>query len=337
MLTTGDHAENLKRMFVAFLLATMFLAPASIALAAGTPATTEITNQATGHYTDAYSNSFTATSNSTTVTVTAVYSVSVTTPADSSGGTNTVVYYPYTVTNTGNAANTFALSAASGAGGNTWDVALYFDANGDGVHDAGETTVTSSTGSLAADGTYKFFVAVSIPAGVANGQTDVTNLTVTGSGDAGAGDDAADSVTTTANAPTLTITKDVRNVTTAGAFASTASAKPTETLEYRLTVTNGGSIAATGLYVTDPDNAYTTYAANSMYIGSNGTAFDGAGNTQQDDDASGGTPCAADACGHSSSSGGNLTFYLGTGATESAGGSLAASGTVYVYFRTTVD
>lgn len=337
MSTNGKHAESMRAMFVVLLFATLFFLPASTTQAAGTASGTSITNQATGHYTDAFSNSFTATSNSTTVTVTSVFSVTVTSPADASGGTNTVVYYPYTVTNTGNAANTFALSAASGAGGNTWSVALYLDANGDGVHDAGETTVTSSTGSLAADATYKFFVAVTIPAAVANGQTDVSTLTVAGSEDGGTGDDATDSVTTTANAPTLSIVKDVRNVTTAGAFAGTASAKPTETLEYRLTVSNGGSIAATALYVTDPDNAYTTYVANSMYIGSNGTTYNGAGNTLQDDDASGGTPCAADACGHSSSSGGNLTFYLGTGATEGAGGSLSAAGTVYVYFRTTVD
>jgi len=333
---TGMHAETARRWIFAVPILALSLWAAT-AQAAGTPSGTSITNQATGHYTDAFSNSFTANSNSTTVTVTDVFSVSVSTPSDSSGGTNTVVYYPYTVTNTGNASNTFALSAASGAGGNTWTATLYFDANGDGVHDAGETTVTATTGALAADATYKFFVAVTIPAGVANGQTDVTNLTVTGSGDAGAGDDTADSVTTTANAPTLSIVKDVRNVTTAGSFASTASAKPTETLEYRLTVTNGGSIAATGLYVTDPDNAYTTYVANSMYIGSNATTYNGAGNTLQDDDATGGSACATDACGHSSSSSGNLTFYLGTGATEAAGGSLAASGTVYVYFRTTVD
>ena len=336
MPNTGTHAKHWMRLFVAGLLAALLL-PATTAQAAGTPYNTSITNQASATYKDSSSNDFSATSNTTTVTVTAVYTVTVTSPADSSGNTPSVVYYPYTVTNTGNNTNTFALAAASGAGGNTWTAALYFDANGDGVHDAGETTVTATTGALAADATYKFFVAVTIPASVANGQTDVTTLTVTGDGDAGAGDDTTDSVTTTVTAPALTITKAVRNVTLAGSFDTTASAAPTQVLEYRLTVTNGGSISADNVTLTDADNAYTTFVAGSMYIGSNGTTA--TSNTLQDDDASGGSACASDACGHSSVSGGTVTAYLGTGATESAAvaRSFAAGSTVYVYFQVTVD
>jgi uncharacterized repeat protein (TIGR01451 family) len=331
-----SHAELAMCRFIVTLLAASLL-PVAAAHAAGTPYNTSITNQATATYKDSSANSFEATSNSTTVTVTAVYTVSVTAPPDASGNTNTVVYYPYTVTNTGNNTNTFALSAASGAGGNTWAVALYHDDDGDGVHDAGETTVTSSTGALAADATYRFFVAVTIPAAVANGQTDVTVLTVAGSGDAGTGDDATDSVTTTALAPALTVAKAVRNVTLGGSFDTTASAAPTQVLEYRITVTNAGSISADNVTLTDADGAYTTYVPNSMYIGGNGTAA--ASNTLQDDDASGGTACASDACGHSSVSGGTVTAYLGTGATESASDArtFAAGSTVYVYFRVTVD
>ncbi len=331
-----SHADLPMCRFIVALLAA-FLLPAATAHAAGTPYNTSITNQATASYKDSSANSFEATSNATTVTVTAVYTVSVTAPSDASGNTNTVVYYPYTVTNTGNNTNTFALSAASGAGGNTWAAALYYDANGDGVHDAGETTVTDSTGALAADATYKFFVAVTIPAAVASGQTDVTTLTVTGSGDAGAGDDTTDSVTTTALAPALTITKAVRNVTLGGTFDATASAAPAQVLEYRITVANGGSISADNVTLTDADNAYTTYVAGSMYIGANGSTA--TSNTLQDDDASGGTACASDACGHSSVSGGTVTAYLGTGATESASDArtFAAGSTVYVYFQVTVD
>ncbi len=148
------------------------------------------------------------------MTVTAVYTVTVSAPADASGNTPSVVYYPYTVTNTGNNTNTFALAAASGGGGNTWTATLYFDANGDGVHDAGETTVTATTGATRGGCDLQILRApVTIPASVANGQTDVTTLTVTGAGDAGAGDDTTDSVTTTVTAPALTITKAVRNVT----------------------------------------------------------------------------------------------------------------------------
>lgn len=322
----------------------VLIASAGIARAAGTAAGTNITNQASATYTDASSNSFTANSNTVTTTVNSVYSVSVNSPADQSGNSNTTVYYAYTVTNTSNNSDTFALGAASGAGGNSWTATLYAD-NGagggtanDGIHQAGETTVTASTGALAADATYKFFVAVTIPADTADAQTDDTVLTVTGSGDAGAGDDTSDTVTTTSQAPALSITKAVRNVTAAGAFDTTATADPNDTLEYRLTVTNGGTVTATSVELTDNDNAYTTYTAASIWAGSNGTTYNGAGNTNMDDNNTGAETCAVDACAQASVDGsGNLSAFIGNGATEVAGGSLAASSTVYIYFRVTVD
>jgi uncharacterized repeat protein (TIGR01451 family) len=332
----GNHAGKLLCLLLA-ATAAGFFAPASPARAA-TPAGPSLTNQASATYSDANSNSFSASSNTTTVTVTSVYSVAVTSPSDSAGGSNTVVYYPYTVTNNGNADATFTLTAATDPTlPNSWSVALYFDDDGDGVHDSGETTVTSSTGSLAPAGTYKCFVAVTIPVNTANAQTDGTVLSVTGTGSASAAT-ASDEVVTTAQAPAVTIVKAVRNVTAGGSFGETATAIPTNVLEYRLTVANGGSATATAVVLTDADNAYTTYVAGSMYIGSNGTTYNGSGNTLQDDDASGGTACSADACGHANAAaGGPVTAYLGTGATETAGGAIATGGTVYVYFRVTVD
>ena len=217
---------------VVFAVAAVF---PGVAAAVGTPAGTAITNQATVTYTDASANNFSATSNTTTVTVLPVYSVAVTAPADQSVPSNTAAYYAYTLTNTGNASNTFNLSALSAPPG--WGVVLYADdgAGGgianDGVHQAGETTVVASTGALAADATYRFFMAVTVPAGTANGTTDTTTLTVVGTGDAGAGDDTSDAVTTTAQAPALTLAKDVRNVTAGGAFGAAANATPTQILE----------------------------------------------------------------------------------------------------------
>ncbi len=310
---------------------------------ANTPGGTGITNQASATYADVNSNSYSANSNTVTTTVNSVYAVSVNTPTDQSGPSNTVVYYAYTVTNTGNETNTYALAAASGAGGNTWTVTLYADdgAGGgtpnDGVRQAGETNVTSSTGAIVAAATYQFFAAVTIPTGTANGQTDDTDLTVTGSGDAGGGDDTSDTVTTTAQAPALSITKNVRNVTAAGSFATTATADPTDTLEYRMTVNNSGAITATSVVLSDNDNAYTTYTASSIWIGSNATTFNGTGNTNMTDATSGDSVCGVEECGAANATGGDITAYLGNGATESAGGSLDAASTVYVYFRVVVD
>ena len=328
--------------FTVLILASLILVR-NLANASGTPSGATIQNTANATYEDSNSNSYNAASHTTTVTVPSVYSVSVNSPSDQGGGSNTVVYYAYTVTNTSNDTNTFALSGASGAGGNTWTVALYADdgAGGgtanDGIHQAGETNVTASTGALAADATYKFFVAVTIPAATPNGQTDDTDLTVTGSGDAGAGDDTSDTVTTTAGAPSVGLTKNVRNVTDAGGFAATADADPGDTLEYRITVTNGGSVQATVVVLTDNDHANTTYVSESIKIGSNTTC---ASNTAADDDSSqeGGETCAADACGQANADGsGNITAYLGNTADESTGGTLAVSSTVYVCFQVTVD
>ena len=323
-------------LIFSIMILTALLAVPYTVDATGTPGGTAIQNQASSTYTDANSNSYSANSNTVTTTVNSVYSVSVNAPANQSGGSNTVVYYAYTVTNTSNASNTFALGGASGSGGNTWTVTLYVDDNSDGVHQSGETTVTSSTGALAADATYKLFAAVTIPANTANGQTDDSVLTVTGSGDAGAGDDTSDTVTTTAQAPALSITKNVRNVTDAGSFDTTATADPGDTLEYRIQVTNGGAIAATSVVLTDSDNANTTYTSESIKIGSSSTC---ASNTARDDDNTqeGGETCSADDCGQGKAVSGSITAYLGNGADETTGGSLAVSSSVYVCFQVTVD
>ncbi len=331
------------RLIVQVLAYTLCLvAGASYLHAAGTPAGTTITNTATISWSDASSNNYSQNA-SVSVTVNPVYTVSVNTPVDQSGNSNTTVYYAYTVTNTGNANNTFALSAASGAGGNTWTATLYADdgAGGgtanDGIHQAGETTVINSTGVLAADATYKFFVAVAIPLGTINGQTDDTVLTVTGSGDAGSGDDTSDTVTTSANAPVLTIAKEVRNVTTGGAFGAGAAANPGHILEYRFSITNSGPVQATSVVLTDPLNANLTYATNSIWIGSS-NAGSAAPNLQKTDAAAGDPVCAIDACGAGNYNGGTttITAYLGNTATEASGGTLNSASTVYIFFRATV-
>ena len=318
---------------------------AGVAMAA-TPSGTEIKNTATVNYTDVSLNSFSAVSNETTVTVTSVFGVSLDpVPVNQAVPSNTVAYYSYILTNTGNDNNTFALSALSGAGVPSWTVALYADdgagAGGvanDGIHQTGETNVTPSTGLLAGDGTYRFFLAVTVPASTPSGTTDNSVLTVTGA-DSGGADDTTHSVITTAQAPAMSVVKNVRNVSDNGSFAIIADAAPLQILEYQIAVTNNGTIDATSVVLTDLDQANTTYVANSIWIGSNG-ADSGAPNLNRDDNAimdGGEVACGSDACGHANASGGNITAYLGTGATELIGGSLTVNSTVYVYFQVTVD
>lgn len=307
------HGETGRTMKSLILTAVVFAAIAAVfpraAAALGTPAGTAITNQATATYQDAAANSFTAVSNTTTVTVLPVYSVAITNPANQSVPSNSTAYYAYTLTNTGNATNTFTLSALSAPP--NWAVTLYADdgAGGgvanDGIHQAGETTVIATTGALAADATSRFFMAVAVPVGTANGTTDVTTLTVTGTGDPGAGDDTSHAVTTTARAPALTVVKEVRNVTTAGAFGAAANATPAQTLEYRVTATNGGSVAATSVILSDPLNANTGFIVGSAVfnVGTSGLTMateysNDSGTTWVYGPASGGcaAPAGADYC-----------------------------------------
>lgn len=319
------------------------LLSAGTAHAVGTASGTTISNTASIAYQDASANSYAGVSNTVDVTVSSVFTVSVTCTANMNANSNSTAYYDCTLTNSGNAPNTFALSAASVPG---WTTALYADdgAGGgtlnDGIHQAGETTVTVSTGAIIADATYKFFVAATVPANTVNGTTSVATLTVVGSGDAGVGDDTSVARTTTAQAPALSVAKKVRNVTAAGAFlASGVTAKPTETLEYQLLITNGGAIQANNTVLQDVLNANVTYVAGSLWIGADGTANNGGTNANKNDAAAGDAVCAIEACGAANYNGGakKVSFYLGNTANETTGGILNPAAAVYVYYRVTVN
>ena len=238
---------------VAVVLAAALAVP-GISLAA-TPAGTNITNQATATWTDTNNNPYTQLSNTTTVTVISVYGILLNSPADQTGVPLDNVSYGYTIQNTGNATDNYALAAASVPG--TWTANMYVDSNQDGIHQGGEPAVSSPITINAGDNAY-IVVVVTIPAGTSDGAFADTTLTVTGSG-GGAEDDASDVVRTTCQSPVLGVVKNVRNVTTAGPFDNTATAAPNQELEYRITVTNSGSSQASNLVLSDPLDVNTGY------------------------------------------------------------------------------
>jgi len=253
-------------------LAVLFLAPL-LAGAVGTPAGTSISNQATATYQDAQSNNFTQVSNTTTVTVISVWGVAITAPADNNAYINTTVYYPYTLTNTGNDNNSFGLSGSSS---NTWTVALLLDTNGDGIHDAGENTTTSTTGTLAPDAKYYFFMAVTVPNdnSIASGTTHVATLNVDGA-NGGTGDNATDNVITTIVRPTLTVQKEVQ-LYPSGGWNTTITAAPDNVVEYRVTVTNNGSVNAANVVLSDPIDVNTGYQIGSAAFTAGSSGLTGA-------------------------------------------------------------
>jgi len=242
-------------------------------------------------------------------------------PPDGSGAPGSVVNYPYTLTNVGNASNSFTLSAASTTG---WPGALYADDGagggiaGDGVRQAGETSSGASTGVLAPGESYRFFLAVTVPPGSADGAHDDARVSAVGAGASG-----SDQVTTSAVAAALSVAESVRNISRGGAFASATDALPGDTLEYRMAVSNAGSAPAAPVTVTSALPASTASVPGSFWVGTSEGGDGGA--------------CPAAQCGWVRETGAGIVAHLGAGATEAAGGNLPPGMTLYLYFRVLVQ
>jgi len=248
--------------------------------------------------------------------------VTVSAPPDGSGAPGTAVNYPYTVTNVGNAGNSFTLSVPGPA---DWGSEIYADdgAGGgiarDNLRQPGETTRVNSTGLLAPGASFRFFVEVTIPPGSANGARADTSISVSGA----EGASGADKVTTSAITASISVAESVRNLTQGGVFAPSASALPGDTLEYRMAVTNAGSAPASSVGIRSAVPASTACLPASLWIGTSATGA--------------GSACAAAQCGWVRESGGSIVAHLGEGVTEAAGGSLPSGTTLYVYFRVQVE
>jgi len=252
--------------FGAPLLLALILA-AAVALPAhaqGTAAGTVIGNTATLDYKDAGGTSqpmVTSTTASVTVSQVAAVQGSPSTGA-TTGQAGDAVYYAVTITNKGNAADTFTLAASSGSSP-AWTVAIYKDdgAGGgtanDGLHQAGETTVAAGTGSLAAEATFKCFVAATVPGGAAAGAVDTTTFTATSQYDATK--KATDVFSTTVQTAVMTLTKS----------ADKSQAAPGDTIRYTINYSNTGVVSASTVVIRDTVPSAVNYVAGSIKV--NGT------------------------------------------------------------------
>jgi hypothetical protein len=132
------RGQGLRTAFVAFAVFVAGLLIASTsnpALAAAPAAGTVIGNQATANYLDASLTPRTTTSNLVQTTVLQVKSFTLSaTPQDRTGAAGATVYYPHTITNTGNGTDTYALNApvsSNFGAGPHGSLAYFIDANGD--------------------------------------------------------------------------------------------------------------------------------------------------------------------------------------------------------------
>lgn len=227
----------------------------------GTPVGTVMQNTASATYSNSSGVAQPAvTSNTANVTVAQAAAVSAS-PATASQQqpAGAAATYAVTVTNQGNGSDTFSLAAAS-ASSPAWAAAIYKDdgANGgvanDGLRQAGETNTATSTGSLAADASFRCFVVVQVPSGAAISSTDTTTLTATAQFDSTKKTTATS--TTTVAGPALVLSKN----------ADKANAKPGEAIVYTITYQNSGSTSVQSVVITDAVPSGTTYVTNSVTL-----------------------------------------------------------------------
>ncbi|WP_457629191.1 beta strand repeat-containing protein [Oceanithermus sp.] len=245
-----------------------------LVLAVGTPAGTEIRNQASASYIDSAGQSQTTTSNEVITVVQPVYGFTITpdgtetTPGQTQsavpGGT---AYFPYTITNTGNTADTITLATAQSAS-DDFDPAstIYLDENCNGQIDPAESSITEI--SLAADASACLILAATVPTSASGGDEGLVNIEGTSQGDS--------TKTDTNNWAKIVATENA-------ALTATKSASPTgevatdSTIAYTIEGSNvGGSdayavsgvvtvdgSAKNGIFISDPIPTGTTYVRNS--------------------------------------------------------------------------
>lgn len=284
---TQDFVFSLRPSLGLATALTIAVCPAS-AHAAGVSAGTLIQNTASATYTSGASGG-TVQSNTVTVKVDELLDVAVagltTSPVATGAGTTTLAY---SVTNSGNGSEAFALTVDPAVAGNPFTPVVQtiaIDTNGNNAYDPGVDQVIANganSPAIAADGSIRVFVVVSLPAGAAEGQTSQIRLTanaVTGTGTpgtafAGQGDGGGDAVVgatgasdagldaVIASLASVTLTK---SASVADPFGG-AKPVPGALITYSLAAVVTGSGQAQGLHITDAIPSGTTYQTGTLKL-----------------------------------------------------------------------
>ncbi len=208
-----------------------------VAYAAAPLAGTEIKNLATVSYEDENGNTYTAQSNEAIITVAPQYRATLENDRVQNAAPGQTVYFPHTLVNTGNTADTYALAVTNGA-------TIYLDTNSNGQPDPGENPVTQVT--LNSGDSAQLIVAYDVSVSATNQSTESVVLTATSSGtnaivkDTGTNGDSDTDDNSATNDDLVTVTTGPVLVLTKNATFDEVNHKIT----YTLTVSNtGGSNA----------------------------------------------------------------------------------------------
>lgn len=245
-------------LFMAVLLALTGMAAHATAPAAGA----SISNQASASYTDASATPRTVTSNVVSTTVTQVTSMTLTANGAQTATPGSVVYYPHTLTNTGNGTDTFNLTSIN-AGGFSMTGVQFFADNGSGTPTG--LTITS-TGPLAAGASFKLIAVGTLPNTATATQTNTITVTGTSLFTPAVTASNTDVTTVTTNA-VVTLTKGV----------SVSNGLPGTLATYTLTYTNTGNSTATAVAITDVIPTGMTFQAGTARWSVTGPTTDAIG------------------------------------------------------------
>ncbi|MBZ5523326.1 MAG: DUF11 domain-containing protein [Acidobacteriia bacterium] len=223
---------------------------------AQTAAGTSIGNQASATYTDSSSVTRTATSNVVTTIVQQVASLTLTANGAKTASPGSPVFYPHTLTNTGNGSDSFTLTLAPAQSGafTLTGTHIYLDANGDGIPDNfTDLTGTQVTVSPGAANAFKFVITGTVPSGATAGQTNNFSVSATSVFDNTKSASNTDTTTVTANA-VINVNKTM---------SSNSGAAGSGPYTVTLTYTNSGNNTATTINIGDALPAGMTYVAGS--------------------------------------------------------------------------
>lgn len=245
---------------------------------------TRIVNQATVQYVDANNTARETTTNEVVLFVRPVYAANLSEDQSRFAAAGAEVRFSHTLTNIGNIANTYCVSAAqmSGDSTNFDEISVVLDTNNDGVADANETILfelssgNAVTFALPRDARASLLAIGTVPTGATVGQTIGLDLTVSSQNDTGVcgtgvpTDTGADADGTDGtNRDVVTITDQaVLELNKGSTYVEGAVGDLTDdTIEYVLTLRNTGSQDATDILVTDILPSSVTFNAFGTHSG----------------------------------------------------------------------